>query len=235
MVLLMPKALPTVLLTRPRQASEAFAARLLAEIPGIPVLISPVMKIVSLIDAPDFGASKGAIFTSKNGVRPAPRSGMVAYCVGPSTAELARSQGWRVDLVAADAEELLARLKKTVPSGPLLHLRGTHTRTEIAAVLTGAGIPTDDLVVYDQAAVALTEEARHLLAGEQAVVVPLFSPRSAAHFMEQGQFDAPVTVVAISGAVAEVVGGSSVQKVVTADAPNASGMLVAINNATDAA
>ncbi len=169
---------PTLVLTRPEAQSRALAAELAAELgPNIPIVISPVLEIEGTGTAVDLSGYAGVILTSANAVRFAPDlAGIRAYCVGERTAEAARNAGADVKLVAQNADDLVARLKGP---GPLIHLRGEYARGQIADRLKSAGIDTHEAVIYRQNDCPLSEEARELIEGETAVILPLYSPRSA--------------------------------------------------------
>jgi uroporphyrinogen-III synthase len=192
---------PTLVLTRPEAQSRELAAAL----PGLPVVTAPVMEITATGAAVDLGRYAGVILTSANGVAEGPDlHGIRAYCVGKRTAEAARACGAEVALVARDAADLVARFEG---GGPVLHLRGEHARGDIAERLSSAGIETHEAVVYRQDARPLTAEAKALIEGEAPVVLPLYSPRSAALVAAQLARVGPlVQVIAMSPAVAEAWG-----------------------------
>jgi len=189
----------TLLLTRPEAQSRAFAAGLGAL---ERVVISPVMEIVETGLRPDLARYRGVILTSANAVRFAPGlQGVPVWCVGARTAEAAQAHGAQVMQVADDAERLLAGFDGT---GPLLHLRGEHARGKVAERLTLAGIDTHEAVIYRQVARDLTPEARQLIEGEDKLILPLFSPRTAALVGRQvARIGSSLEVIAISPAVAE--------------------------------
>lgn len=189
----------TLLLTRPEAQSLAFAEDLGAE---ARVVIAPVMAIVGTGARPDLAGYRGVILTSANALRFLPGlQGVRAWCVGERTAEAAMAQGAQVMRVADDAEALVAGFEGT---GPLLHLRGEHVRGKVAQRLTSVGIETHEAVIYRQEARDLSPEARALIEGEDEVVLPLFSPRSAALVGGQiGHVGPGLEVIAMSPAVAE--------------------------------
>src|SRR5690606_15072398 len=85
----------------------------------------------------------------------------------------------------------------------VVHVRGTHSAGNIAARLRQAGVPAEEVVAYDQPALPLSAEAAALLAGEGEVVLPLYSPRSAALVAaHDGPWRAPIHAIAISPAAA---------------------------------
>jgi uroporphyrinogen-III synthase len=73
----------------------------------------------------------------------------------------------------------------------------------------------------------LTEQARETFAGDQQIVLPLFSPRSAAILAGMGGLTAPIHVIAISPAVAEEASVFAPRSLTTADKPTAAAMVAA--------
>ncbi len=170
---------PTLLLTRPRAASERFAEGL----QGFDVVISPLMEIVATGETVSLDDIAGVILTSENAVPFLPPAPLPAYCVGPRTAEAARGAGFDAEMVGPDADGLVTSLIERRPHGALLHVHGTHTRGGVVGRLRAAGVDARGIAAYDQRAVA--PDARFHAALEQSnFVAPLFSPRSAALFAE---------------------------------------------------
>ena len=194
----------TLLLTRPADASQELLDRL---DPGllrqVQVILSPLIDIVAIADPPDMTGHAGAIFTSAQGVGFAVAgAGKPAWCVGARTAQAAQARGWLVQHVAPDADALVAALNRAPPAGPLVHLAGRHRRGEIAARVAAAGVRVDVHTLYDQCLLPLTDAAREALSGTRPVVLPLYSPRTAAHLATQVR-DCPAThALAMSDAVA---------------------------------
>lgn len=176
---------PLCLLTRPESQSRAFAA----DLPGVEVLIAPILRIEALdFDAARAADAPGLIFTSVNAVPFAgPARGRPALCVGPQTACAARAAGFSVVEGPGDALGLLPLLKGRES---WLHLHGLHR----ARVLPVAG-----LAVYDQIAQPLNPAAEAAIRGARPMIVPLFSPRSAGLLADAlAKAKAPITTVAIS-------------------------------------
>lgn len=170
---------PLILLTRPRAQSERFAKDLagLAE-----TCIVPLQEIVGTGPVPELGDIRGLIFTSENAVRffvagTATRN-LTAWCVGQRTAQAAAAAGMRVEVADGSADALVAQIQSASPASPLLHLHGHHTRGDVAARLTVAGVPTRAAELYDQRAINPDPPIAELTRGRQ-VLAPLFSPRSA--------------------------------------------------------
>ncbi len=173
----------TLLLTRPEAASWALARDLseAAETAGVAILISPLLSIRFADVLPPLAES--LIFTSRAGVAAyvalGGPPGLPVWCVGPCTAADAAAHGLDLRGQVADAASLAAAIPDDAPS--LLHLRGAVQRGDLAADLRARGLRAGDAVVYAQDAVPLSGAARDaLLAGP--VIVPLYSPRSAALF-----------------------------------------------------
>jgi len=199
------QALPTLLLTRPQASAVRFAAKLDPAAAGrADLVISPLQEIVKLDIDVSLAGYAGVIFSSANGVLHGPDgNGMPAYCVGSQTGAAAKSRGWRVVQVAQDADAFVRAVMGVTPKGPLLHLSGTHQRGDIAARLTAAGLKADRTIVYDQQNLALNKAALDALCGEGPVVLPLFSPRTAAQFVAQAPETGKVYAIAMSAAVAQ--------------------------------
>ncbi|KPA19881.1 uroporphyrinogen-III synthase [Shimia sp. SK013] len=200
---------PSILITRPQAAAERFEEALRAAGIAAPVTASPLIKIVPTGDTPSLDAVSGVIFTSVNGVEAMADGDLPAWCVGTATAEAARARGWQARSAGGDAEALcervLADAKREAIQGSLMHLRGRFARGEVATRLSAAGVPTGEAIVYDQKLCGLSEGAKALLMRENPVIVPLFSPRSAAQFAAEVakiEVSAPMYVVAMSAAVA---------------------------------
>jgi uroporphyrinogen-III synthase len=121
--------------------------------------------------------------------------------VGPRTAAVAAEAGLSTIEAGPDAENLVARLTREAPTGPLLHLRGEHIRGDIASRLRLAGLEVQDAVAYRQEPLSPTVEARVALDGDDPLVAPLFSSRSAV-LLSAWTPAAPLHVIALSAAVA---------------------------------
>ncbi|WP_232830853.1 uroporphyrinogen-III synthase [Tropicimonas sp. IMCC34011] len=221
----------TLLLTRPRAASERFAAMLRGwpALGGLPVLIAPLMEIVRLPVPRDvLKDASGIVFTSVNAVEALglPGAGLPAWCVGPATAQAAEAAGFTVRLVARDAEELVATMTAAPEAGRLVHVGGRHRRGRVAERLTAAGWRCDPVCVYDQVPRPIGTAAQALLGGRDPVLVPVFSPRSAALFPRHAS--APLHLAAISAAAAEAWAGPPPAAVRIAPKPDANGVARAL-------
>ena len=217
---------PALLMTRPRASAEDFVASLSEPLrAAVRVCHSPLMEIRALGSLPDLSQVAAVIFTSANGVDFAGEGlGRPCHCVGDTTAARATSRGWQVHTVSKNADSLVATLARLMPEGPLLHLSGRHQRGQIAERLTALGIRTDAAAVYDQPLLPLSEEAQDLLSGPGVVLVPLFSPRTAAQFAGQAGTLRRVRVLCISAAVAEPLQHLPLEEIVVAAHPDGAAM-----------
>lgn len=210
---------PTILLTRPEAASRRFAARLAPL--GLPVVISPILCILPLPhDRAAVAQARGLVFTSAHGVAAAgPGQGRPAICVGPATARDARQAGYEVTEGPGDALGMLPLLRDLGPGW--LHVHGAHVAREL---------PLPGIAVYDQQAQPLSRAAQDLLTGAGAVILPLFSPRSARLLAEAAAgARAPLWLAPISPAAAAAWSGPLARQVV-AQSPDAAGVACAVES-----
>ena len=173
----------------------------------VKVIHSPLIEIKPLEVQIDMGGIQGLIFTSANSVGTAASMGvdrnLPAYCVGPATTGTAKGAGWQAQMVGTTAEELVATLLRLRPHSPMLHLRGEHSRGNIAERLTESGLTVFEQAVYQQNLLPLTDEAAEAACGDTPVLAPLFSPRTARQFADIWIGTAPLWLAAISEATAE--------------------------------
>ncbi|TCK99767.1 uroporphyrinogen-III synthase [Shimia isoporae] len=233
---------PTILISRPLAAAERFAAALQGAGIDAPVVISPLMKVEPTDAGVPLAGVSGVIFTSANGVAFAPEGNLPAWCVGEATAEAARAKGWHAIAAGGDAEALVERVLADKRAGkvfgPLLHFRGAFARGDIAKRLCAAEVETGEAVVYEQRLVPLTQAAKSLLLRENPVIVPLFSPRTAAQFSKEAALlttTSHVFVAAMSAAVAEALSENLTQDVVVAEKSDVNSMIDAVSRLLAAA
>lgn len=176
-----------ILVTRPEADAAEFKARL--EALGHRVTVDPLMRIVSCAPADLSCLDKGAIAaTSRNALRaiadhPA-LAGLVQhplYVVGPGTAAMARTLGFREIVTGpATAADLVEPIAAAAPAGGVLHLRGERTAFDLKAALGNRGIPVAEAVVYRQvAAESLSAGTVAALASRSLDIAVLMSPLTA--------------------------------------------------------
>lgn len=229
----MPDTAPTVLLTRPAAQSARFAKAL----GDVEVVISPVLEVQYRDLAVNPGDYDGLIFTSENGVRAAAAGaklrGQRGYAVGQRTAKVAAEFGLDLQPAGGTAEDLVAMIKTDKPAGRWLHLRGVHSRGDIAKKLNNAGLETDTVVIYEQAERPLTPAARTLLAKEGLVILPVFSPRTAALLGQMCQGTrAELIVIGLSPSVIAEWTGPEPERLIAVTKPTAAAMLEEIQHYT---
>lgn len=230
---------PTILITRPGRVGAEFAERLEAQLGGdVSVVLSPLMRIENCGALPQMARYRTLIFTSRHGVEAylaeGGRCDLPAFGVGEATAQAAREAGMDVTACGGDAQTLITHMQAAHVTPPCLHLRGSHAASNIAKLLSEAGLETDEAVLYEQLPQPLTQEAHSVLAGAEPVLVPLFSPRSACLFFEEVCGAAPLLVAAISENAAAEVPDDRVAAIEIAHTPSADAMLDAIKKLLDA-
>ena len=216
--------MPTLLLTRPRDASLRFAALVRDRLGDIDTRIAPLIGIEICATPPIVAADESYVLTSEHAVAALVRHGLPlrrAWAVGDRTAAAAAAAGLPVRSAAGDAAALVAAITAARDPGPLLHLHGEHTRGDVAARLCAAGVPTRAAVVYRQPAGRLPDGLGH--AG-RAVVAPVFSPRTGDILSRQWAGPAPLLVAAMSPAVAAALAGLRPAALTVAAAPDARAM-----------
>jgi len=219
---------PVLILTRPAPASDAFWRVLPGDLRDrLTPVISPLMRIDPLGVSVDLTGVAGVIFSSANGVTFGPEPcDIPAYCIGTRTTTQAQSAGWSAVRVGQNADELVEGLQNQQPQTPLLHIAGQHQRGDIAERLSQAGLPTRTRAVYDQILLPLSAQAQAALSDDRPKIVPLFSPRTAQHFIASCPDLHNVIVIALSDAVAEMVEDSGANAVTIAAEPNAASMIL---------
>lgn len=222
----MPRPKPCLLLTRARADAERFVGLLDQQsLDAVDVVYAPLIEIRVCAPSVDQVEPRSVIFTSSNGVRAAKEHGidtnLPCFCVGSRTTEVAKAEGWPAAFAGATAAELVETLRNIRPQAPLLHLRGTHARGDIAERLTCAGLPTAERIIYDQVLLPLSESAESRLKARTPVIVPLFSPRTARQFANHRGTWADLYIAAISPAVAETVKKLENKEIIVSDRPDA--------------
>jgi uroporphyrinogen-III synthase len=218
----MVRATPVLILTRPEPQSRAFLAEVEDRL-GQPVtaIITPILRIQGADQRPDLDGFKTLILTSGNGVQQVADmlAGREVATVGQQTALLAERAGAHATCLGNTVEDFLNRASSL--RSPALHIRGEHSRGDLAQRLTASGVATDECIAYRQIEEPISEEARRALTSGNAVV-PVFSPRSA-RLLCAYECDPTTRVLAISQATAEE--WSAPGLIDVADQPNRQAML----------
>ncbi|WP_227269138.1 uroporphyrinogen-III synthase [Roseobacter weihaiensis] len=208
-------------MTRPEGSNASFVDQIAADVMArLDVIESPLIGIEPLGTPIELSAGAVAIFTSSNGVRFAPQgAGRAAYCLGRRTTQTAEAAGWRATFAGQTAAELVRFITAAHPAGNLHHLCGVHVRGDVVADLVAAGLKARRAVIYDQPLLPLNARAKDALAGNSHVLVPLFSPRAAAHFAASVPANPAVRIATLSAAVSESLGKAPFGEVMTATSP----------------
>lgn len=219
-------------MTRPLSASRAFVALLPGSVSArLYPVFSPLIAIKHLGSPDRLGPQDSAVFSSANGVAAGPDGhGRTAYCVGSATTQAALDRGWAAQQAGKTADDLVTALLAVAPAARLVHLSGVHTRGDIASRLSRGGLTVDHAALYDQVLCPLSDEAAQIIKTQARVIVPLFSPRTAAQFVASAPRLAPIHAVALSASVAHEVPHHAVAGLIVADHPDAQAMGVAIGN-----
>lgn len=190
-------------------------------VPELPCVISPILRIEPVPhDHEALISADGFVFTSVHAIPAAgPGRGRLALCVGERTGETARQAGFDVRVGNGFAEGLLPLIEAATI--PLIHPHGRHVAKRL---------PVPNMVVYEQIALPLQENARELLGRDQPVILPVFSPRSAELLAKEVQNAmAPIWLVAISRAAMAGFHGP-VTKAIIAKEPTSQAMVKEIRD-----
>ncbi|MAT88894.1 MAG: hypothetical protein CL532_10190 [Aestuariivita sp.] len=221
-----------ILLTRPQSGSERFCAILRNHIPEAEILISPLIDIEYICEPPRLSDYGGLVFTSFHGVglfknHNVPKN-MPCFAVGPRTAEAASDAGFLVKASDGDAAALVKMILSYPYLGKLLHVRGEHSRGDVAKILSENGRLCESIVVYKQTAKPLSSHVIQYITERKPLILPLFSPRTAILLLEQ-IIPAPGShIVAMSKSIAEPFYKFNQLRVTVVDFPRSDEMLTAV-------
>ncbi|MDE2473454.1 MAG: uroporphyrinogen-III synthase [Alphaproteobacteria bacterium] len=227
-----------LLVTRPREDAEAFAAILRGR--GHEAVIAPLLELRFMpggeIPLLNFQA---VLASSANGIRGfAARSSqrnLPVYVVGPQTAEAARHFGF-ANVISADgdAAALIAKVaESTNPAdGKLLHAAGTETAGRIKQGLEAHGYQVEAAILYEAVpAESLPANAGEALRTDMLDGVLMFSPRTARVFAALAAKDGlaehcqRLEAFCISVATAEALSPLVFARLAVAGSPNQAAML----------
>lgn len=231
-----------VLVTRPKEDADGFAAALAAR--GHRASIDP-MLVVHHLEGPalDLTGAQALVMTSANGIRAfAARDAnrtLPVYAVGDATARAARDAGFRSVISATgDVDALAALVARSLdPSkGAVIHAAASQVAGDLGGVLTKAGFDYRRAVLYEtRPATALKPETVAAFQGGSIDAVALFSPRTAATFADLAvaagieKALARVRALCLSQAVARAVGGLPWAAVAVAARPDRDSLLAVLD------
>nr|WP_298686767.1 uroporphyrinogen-III synthase [uncultured Dongia sp.] len=178
-----------ILITRPKQDADSFAATLIAQ--GQDVTVEPLLTIQpTTAPAIDLDGVQAILFTSANGVRcfaaASPRRDLRIFAVGDASAEAATAAGFaKIESAAGDVGSLATLVTDRLHprDGALLHAAGSSLAGDLKGQLEAAGFVVRRVVLYDAVPAAELSPSTLMnlrLGGIDAIA--LFSPRSARNF-----------------------------------------------------
>lgn len=209
---MVPDQKTVLLLTRPKADSDAFLKDIHDRTGHeVPALIDPVIKVKTVDDVGDLDYYAAVICTSRHAVRIAGHTlrGVRVATVGLETARLAEDFGAHATRLGDNVEQFLSRIGEL--EGPAIHLRGVHSRGDLATRAIAAGLHVDEKIVYDQVERRLGSAAKEVLKGGQGVV-PIFSPRSG-QIILRNSVHPETRILAMSAAVASAWDGQAITHV----------------------
>jgi uroporphyrinogen-III synthase len=200
-----------ILITRANPGAMR-TARLLAN-KGLMPIVEPlfVLEPIAEADLPDnFDA---LAFTSANGVRMAAgltqQRDLPVFCVGTSTAEIAKASGFsEVYSADGDVAALERLILKELPAGAIVvHAANEEAIGDLASHLKAGGLEAVHVPLYRGAAVEAPGPilTQHLSGDSWLDAALIHSPRAArilASFLEETPGHAPLPIAAISAAAA---------------------------------
>ncbi|ABG30181.1 uroporphyrinogen-III synthase [Roseobacter denitrificans] len=221
-----------LILTRPKGSNAVFEADIAPKVrQHVDFIHSPLLEIVPIDGGYDSTGADHAIFTSANGVKYAPKgNGRRAFCVGEKTTQLARSHGWDAVFAGATVLALKDHVLINRPQGEIHHYSGVFVRGNVAEDLSVAGLRVTNIPLYEQRLLPFSAQALSVLERRAPVVVPLFSPRTAAHFAAIAPAHPQLYVVAMSTAVADSCNEMSPARLIIAREPTAKSMALCVEN-----
>lgn len=210
---------------------------------GCDPIPAPVLALVPLpeTEIPETVDLSGLIFTSANGVRSytARRSdrSLPVWCVGPATADAARTAGFRTVHESSGNSDDLARFIATTiqpDTLPLLHVANQDAAGALAQELRRLGHKVLFAGIYAmRTAKQLPARVLRLNRDDPAVILLVHSAKGAQAFRELMQDDAPAgwSLVAISKRAAAPLESLVRGPVFIADTPNEDGIMRALGDA----
>jgi uroporphyrinogen-III synthase len=232
-----------ILVTRPREDADNFAATLVAR--GIDVTVEPLLTIQPVSNpAIDLDGVQALLFTSANGARcfaaVEKRRDLKVFTVGDGSAATARALGFaNVESATGDVGSLatLVADRLNANDGALLHAAGSSLAGDLKGQLEATGFTVRRVTLYD--ALTATELSPGTLmnlrlGGIDAVA--LFSPRSARTFADLwkkagGKADGlkDVTALCLSAAVARELKDLDWRRVEIAAQPDIAALLALVD------
>ncbi len=232
-----------LLLTRPNAGAEPDPLKDALVAAGHRVTCAPLLTIVSTGAMPSLEGVRGLIVTSRNALKavaPLPEAAfsLPLYAVGPGTAALARTLGFRRIVEGpGTGRELQALIASVVDpaAGPLLHLAGEALAVDLKGALEGDGFTVRTEIVYraEPATAFPPDVVTRFVQGAFDGVV-LMSPRTAKVYANLvagtalGAAARPMIHFCLSEAVGRELASLGIARTAVAPLPNSQEMLALI-------
>lgn len=215
-----------IIITRPIDQANVFAASLQDALGvKVDVTLSPLFEI-SYVKA-DIPEGDLYCVTSQNAIKAVADFGWTCqkpiWTVGDKTAELGRDLGYQAVCCGPDVMALENEIKIHAKGQRIVYLRGEVVSTPLGHI-------SNEIIVYRQIPIGLSNQGLALLNREPAVILPLFSARTAAILGNENVDFGRHIAVAISENVAEVCKNKvGFGETITADNPSQSAVIAAID------
>ena len=215
-----------LLLTRPLGGNERFCLKIKHLLYSCEILDNPIQKIDFLPSLSKVNKNSVLIFTSANGLRAAKKHNLInkkCFVVGANTKKIAVSFGYEVVGFSKDQENLLKLIKSKKPTESMVHIRGKHTVGNLCDALKRNHFCCLDIIGYNQEPLKIKKQNLQKIQSGRPVILPIFSSRSAE--LLQSNLDLTgFNVIAISEAVAKIVTGVELGKLVISKKPDLNSM-----------
>ena len=189
----MPSLTKSLLLTRTEIGNKQLAKQLHSVNENIKLVYGSLFEIQNRKIHPKMDGIKALIFTSKNAVFASKALKIGAkipvYCVGKSTAEIAKKYGFLALSSDGNSLDLIEFIKKNFKpdNGSMLYLRGEDIAFNTAEVLRESGYTILEYVCYRQRRLKLENHILEKISKEVIGSAVFFSPNSARFFAEEVQ------------------------------------------------
>ena len=215
-----------LLLTRPLGGNERFCLKIKHLLYSCEILDNPIQKIDFLPSLGKVNKNSVLIFTSANGLRAAKKHNLInkkCFVVGANTKKIAVSFGYDVLGFSKDQENLLKLIKSKKPTESMVHIRGKHTVGNLCDALKRNQFSCLDIIGYNQEPLKIKKQNLQKIHSGRPVILPIFSSRSAE--LLQSNLDLTgFNIIAISEAVAKIVTGVELGKLVISKKPDLNSM-----------
>jgi uroporphyrinogen-III synthase len=180
----------SLLLTRPLEESFEFSRSIHILNKNINFSYGPLFQIESLHFVESLLDIDGLIVTSANSIRSLKKSQVQfsgpIFCVGDSTAELAKKAGFFPISASGNSQNLVELIHRTVKnkSDKLIYFRGTEVFSDLAKILVNLKHNVDEVVCYRKLPIKLTDKVKKSIANSSIVGGVFFSRQTVELFSD---------------------------------------------------